>query len=135
MSAYFRKIFAVLFSVLVAIGSLFSGSGNLTKHDLTLEFGSNPSTGCTWVVSVDNEDVVEYSGNKYKADLSCPGVSGRGGTEYFYFDAVADGKATITMTYGHHWENGEVYRTVIVECESADSDIKVLNINDSAATV
>lgn len=131
MTAYFRRIFAVLIAVLTAIGSFFTGIGNAAKHDFTLELSSNPSTGCSWEVSIDNEDAVKLAGSKYKADLNLEGASGKGGTEYFYFDAVGDGKATATLTYGQQWKNDGIFRTVVVEFESANSKLKVLSINDS----
>lgn len=131
VSAYFRRIFAVLIAVFTAIGSFFTGIGNAAKHDFTLELSSNPSTGCSWEVSIDNENAVKFSGSRYKADLNLEGASGKGGTEYFYFDAAEDGKATVTLTYGHQWEDDGIFRTVVVELESANSKLTVLNISDS----
>lgn len=131
MNEFFRRIFAVLIAVFTAIGSLFTGIGNSAKHDFTLELSSNPSTGCSWEVSIDNEDAVKLSGSKYKDDLNLEGASGKGGKEFFYFDAVNDGKATITLTYGQQWKDDGIFRTVVVECESVNSKINVLSINDS----
>lgn len=131
MTAYFRRIFAVLIAVLTAIGSFFTGIGDTAKHDFTLELSSNPSTGCSWEVSIDNEDAVKLAGSKYKPDFNPMGLSGKGGTEYFYFDAAADGKATVTMTYGQQWDDDGIFRTVVVELESANGKLEVLSINDS----
>lgn len=131
MSAYFRRIFAIIIAVLTAIGSFFTGIGDSAKHDFTLELSSNPSTGCSWEVSIDNEDAVKLSGSKYKDDLNLDGASGKGGKESFFFDAVNDGKATITLTYGQQWKEDGIFRTVVVECESTGSKINVLSITDS----
>ena len=134
MALYLRRIFAVFIGILMAISSFLSGQIHFLNHDLTIELESNPSTGCTWVVEIDNKDVIKSSGSKY-TDSNRPGsvpVVGAAGTESFYFDAVSDGTATITFTYGRHWEGGSIFRTVVYECESKDSSIKVLNVTDSA---
>lgn len=133
MAQFFRRIFAIFIAIFTAIITMFSGPIQSNEHDLTVVLESNPSTGCSWVIEIDNEDVIKSSGSKY-TDPNRPGsipVVGAAGTEEFYFDAVSDGKATITFTYGQHWEGGSVFRTVVYECESMDSGIKVLNYTDS----
>lgn len=136
MALYLRRIFAVFIGIFMAISSFLSGQIHFLNHDLTIELESNPSTGCTWVVEIDNKDVIKSSGSKYTDPYKAPGsvpVVGAAGTETFYFDAVSDGTATITFTYGRHWEGGSIFRTVVYKCESKDSSIKVLNVTDSAA--
>lgn len=132
MTAFFKKAFAVFVAILAAISSLFTAGINAKRHDLTVELSSNPSTGCSWEVSIDNEDVIKLSDRTHRDPINIEGVSGKPGTDVFYFDAVADGKATITLTYGQQWKEDGVFRTVVYECESKDSSIKVLNVTDSA---
>lgn len=131
MSAFFKKAFAVFIAIFTAISSFFTAGINAKKHDLTVELSSNPSTGCSWELVIDNEDVIKCSDRKYKDPVNIWGAAGKSGTETFYFDAVSDGKATITLTYGQQWKEDGIFRTVVYECESKDSKITVLNVVDS----
>lgn len=131
MASYLRRFFAVFVGIFMAISSFLSGQIHFLNHDLTVELNSNPSTGCSWEVVIDNEDAVKLADRKYRNPINIEGISGKPGTDIFYFDAVADGKATVTFTYGQQWKEDGVVRTIVYECESKDSAIMVLNITDS----
>ena len=134
MSEFFKKVFAVFIAVFTAISAFITGSINVQKHDLAIKLDSNPSTGYSWVVELDKEGIIKESGSYYSSRPHIGNLSGAGGTDTFYFDAVSDGKVNITLTYAQHWENGNVARTVVYECLSEGGKIKVLNITDSAET-
>lgn len=131
MSEFFKKVFAVLIAAFTAFSSLITGAINFQKHDLVIKLECNPSTGCSWLVEVDNEDVVKKNGSHYVQDFSLPGEAGVGGEESFYFDAGKDGEAKITMTYGQHWDGGSLFRTVIYTVSCKDGKLTVINTEDS----
>lgn len=132
MSEFFKKAFAVFIAIFTAISSFITGAINIQKHDLAIKLSSNPSTGCSWLVEIDNEDVVIDCGSKYVADPTRPNVAGAGGHETFYFDAAADGEAAITLTYGQHWDGGSIFRTVVYKVTVTDGKLEVTDIIDSA---
>lgn len=127
MSAFFKRFFAVIVAAFTAFASLLSGSIEAQKHDLVIELSSNPPTGCSWVVEIDNENVVRSAGSKYIQKFSAVPVSGAGGTEKFFFDAVSDGEAVITFTYGQHWDGGQNFTKVIYRCVSKGGKITVVD--------
>ncbi len=132
MSEFFKKVFAVFIAVFTAISSFITGSINIQKHDLAIKLDSNPSTGYSWVVELDKEGVIKESGSHYADRPHIGNLAGAGGTETFYFDAVSDGKVNITLTYGRHWEGGDIARTIVYECLCENGSIKVLSVKDSA---
>lgn len=117
-------------ALVVAIASFFSGLGT-GGHDFVVKLDSNPSTGCSWEVEVSDESVIKFSESKYQDSFNPSGASGKGGTERFFFDAVGDGTAVITLTYGQQWKEDGVFRTVTYECESKDGKITVLSFSDT----
>ena len=133
MSAFFKRFFAVIVAAFTAFASLLSVSIEAQKHDLVIDLSSNPSTGCSWVVEIDNESVIKAAGSKYIQKFSAIPVSGAGGTEKFFFDAVSDGEAVITFTYGQHWEGGQIFTKVIYRCVSKGGKISVVDSTETAA--
>lgn len=132
MSEFFKKVFAVLVAVFAAISSFITGAANIQKHDLSITLSANPTTGCSWVVEIDNKDVIKESGSNYVQTPALPGMAGVGGNETFYFDAGKDGEAKITMVYGQHWDGGSIFRTVVYTVVCKDGKLNVTNTVDSA---
>ena len=71
---------------------------------LIIELDSNPSTGYTWEISVIDERILKKSGDpEFKPASSTP-MPGQGGTQIFYFEAVAPGTTTLTLIYHRPFE-------------------------------
>lgn len=84
----------------------FSTAQAVQVHQLVvLELPENPSTGFTWHASVTPEAALQLSRDYYLADQ--PALPGSGGTHYFVYEALASGRAVITVQYGRWWEGGE----------------------------
>jgi len=65
---------------------------------------SNPSTGYQWqLANVTDQNVVRLVGTEYIA----PEVAllGAGGKQIFTFEALREGKTTVTLEYVRPWEN------------------------------
>ena len=111
-------VISIAILVLLAVGCGKDGTAKTVSSDrvyLTLE--SNPTTGCTWMVTVQDNGVAEYVGSKYvqdEAPASPSGeqIAGRGGQETFEFRCLKAGDATVTLKYGHAWTENEIYRTL-----------------------
>ncbi len=127
MSGIFQKIVSFFMALVAAISSFFAGLGT-GGHDLVVKLDSNPSTGYSWEVEVSDENVIKFCESEYRDAFNPDGVAGKGGTERFFFDAVSDGTAAITFTYGQHWKADGIVKTVVYECESKDGKITVLNV-------
>ena len=92
---------------------------------------ANPSTGYNWVVSVDDPKVVAYNGNKeagcQDSATTSDGLTvvsvGSGCNYTYYFKAIAEGKATVTMKYMRSWDSSSVVSnkqtTVVVTSANA----------------
>ena len=111
-------VISIAILVLLAVGCGKDSAAKTVNSDrvyLTLE--SNPTTGCTWMVTVQDNGVAEYVGSKYVQDeaLASPSgeqIVGRGGQETFEFRCLKAGDATVTLKYGHAWAENEIYRTL-----------------------
>ena len=111
-------VISIAFLLVLAVGCGKDGSDKVIVSDrVYLTLDSNPTTGCTWIITVHDNGVAEYIGSKYvqdEAPASPSGeqIAGRGGQETFEFKCLKAGDATITLKYGHAWATDEVYRTV-----------------------
>lgn len=91
---------------------------NATKGS-TFEFKleANSTTGYTWQVYIDDEEIVELTGDEYECDD--PEVTGSGGITTLTFKALKEGETTVTLEYARDWEGGEVDKSkeikVVVE--------------------
>ena len=111
-------IISIAFLLVLAAGCNKDGTQKDVATDrvyFTLE--SNPTTGCTWMVTVKDTDIVEYIGSNYIQDpapASANGeqIAGRGGYETFEFKCLKAGDASVTLRYGHAWAENEIYRTL-----------------------
>lgn len=133
MSEYFKKAFSALAIVMVFIFSILSTSLTSQQHGFTVYLDNNATVeDCTWLVEIDKKDIVTQSGS---GNIINPVTNDNSSIDVFYFDAVADGTATITLTYGQHKDGGTIFRTVVYSCESKDGAIKATLVDDSAKNV
>lgn len=72
---------------------------------------SNPSTGFSWNVSVDNPSVVEYVGALGCVVPPPVGIVGAGCNETFGFRAISAGATVIRMRYLRSWEANSTVQT------------------------
>ena len=111
-------VISIAVLVLLAVGCAKDGAEKPVASDrVYLTLDSNPTTGCTWMVTVQDNGVAEYIGSKYvqdEAPASANGeqIAGRGGQETFEFKCLKAGDATVTLKYGHAWAENEIYRTL-----------------------
>ena len=63
---------------------------------------SNPSTGFSWVVDIENPEIVQMLSKSYVANKS--GRMGVGGDTRWVFQADGVGKSNITFSYQRQWE-------------------------------
>jgi predicted secreted protein len=96
----------------------FSTQKNIVKDvelvqpgSLTVNLGSNPTTGFQWTESAAISDpaVIRQVSHTYVAPQTSgdPPLVGAGGKEVWVFNSLKTGTTTISMSYGRPWENGE----------------------------
>lgn len=104
-----------------------SGSGDIDSLPGTLNatkgstFGfkleANPTTGYTWQVYIEDEEIVKLAGNEYDPDDAQ--ADGSGGLTTLTFKALEKGETKVKIEYARDWEGGEVDKTkeitIIVE--------------------
>ena len=78
----------------------------------TVTLCSNASTGLRWteLAEIGDQTVVEQVDHKYVAlseEGKKPPPPGTPGEEVWTFNALKQGKSTISMEYGQPWESGE----------------------------
>ena len=78
-----------------------------SQIDLTLP--SNPTTGCTWSVKVEDENIATYLGSDYEPHSNPKGMVGVGGEEVLHFRTQNPGTTKVYLSYGHAWAEDEVY--------------------------
>lgn len=110
-----KKLPVVLASLLAVC--LVAGCGGETKSytdpsktiavsvggEFSLALDSNPTTGYSWQETHDAA-LLSLMEDRYQADQKAPGLVGAGGTQYFRFKALKQGKTQITLTYKRSWE-------------------------------
>ena len=93
-------------TVKVTKGSMF---------EISLE--ANPTTGYTWQVYFEDEEVLEFAGSDHEVDN--PDVDGSGGVTTLIFKALEKGETRVTLEYAQNWEGGDTDKTreitVVVE--------------------
>jgi predicted secreted protein len=143
MAAVLSKIISLIMTALIALfPSVFAPittdkAYQIEDQKLYVILDSNPSTGCTWELENSNSAVIACDYSYYKAttklDSSSKGLIGVGGHDVFVFNAVSEGTATLTFTYGQHWTGGTNYTVATFNCAvSADGTISVVSYDISA---
>ena len=68
-----------------------------------INIAENPTTGYTWHMNVDNDELVEVVVDEFTAP-NAEGVVGAGGMHTWIIDAVDQGIVTMTFEYYRDWE-------------------------------
>lgn len=111
-------VISIAVLMVLAVGCGKDESAKMVASDrVYLTLDSNPTTGCTWMVTVQDNGVAEYIGSTYvqdEAPASPSGeqIAGRGGKETLEFKCLKAGDATVVLKYGHAWAADEIYRTL-----------------------
>jgi predicted secreted protein len=107
----FKKIL-ILISVLLVLGLSACSSGTdqpgITFQDKTASvvLEESPTTGYTWAVSIDNENIVSLKDDSYK-QTGDKNLDGAGGVHRYVFQANSPGTAVVTFELGQQWSGGE----------------------------
>ncbi len=116
-------IFAVIFVALFTVacggegepGSYADPSQAIqvkSGDEFVIALESNPTTGYSWEESSDSA-MVELLKTDYKPDDADEGVTGSGGTDHFTYKALQAGETKIELTYGQHWDGGDVEEPLV----------------------
>lgn len=89
---------------------------------LVVELEANPSTGYSWVVTVEGTAVTHSKMESIATEKNMPGAPV---TERHTFDVNNTGKAKITFEYERIWESGRPLRTIVYEV-SVGEDLKLV---------
>jgi len=91
-----------------------SGNAFAVGESFNVTAYSNPSTGYSWNVSVDNPSIVSYVGNLGCAVPPPAGLVGAGCNDTFGFKALSVGATEIRMRYLRPWEANSTVQTMNV---------------------
>lgn len=92
-------------------------------QSLELSLASNPSTGFSWQYFPDfDSSVLMETGHEFRGESD---LIGAGGREYWTFQAVGPGSATLSLAYMRPWESRLPEKTFKLEV-SVTPQIKVL---------
>ncbi|MBQ6267699.1 MAG: protease inhibitor I42 family protein [Clostridia bacterium] len=112
MAAILQKIVAFFTAILVLLGILHPGTGQLNENEgyeidgatVTFHFLANPTTGYDWTVTQEG-DALTLTEEHYTQDPAPPGFGGVGGVKYYTLTAGHAGSATLRFVYGRSWED------------------------------
>lgn len=74
---------------------------------LTVELGSNPTTGYSWGEQTANSDPALIKQVQHRRIPPEVKRSGAGGLQTWTFETLKPGVATLNFSYGRPWEGGE----------------------------
>ena len=107
-----KKVLFALFVLFAAFAFVSCASSKKTgSNEVTLELESNPTTGCSWMVKVEDESIAVYEGNEYTPNENPGGMVGVGGVDTLTFKLLKQGTTKVQLNYGHAWASDEVYGT------------------------
>ena len=75
----------------------------IVNQEFVLALDSNPTTGYDWHESFD-QSALKLIEKTYQAKQTATPMAGSRGTDYFHFQALKAGTASITLTYYRAWE-------------------------------
>ena len=75
-------------------------------NSVDLYFPANPTTGYSWTVEVEDEDIIAVE-EQYFEDSHAVGMTGVGGTQWFHFDGLKEGNTSVKISYQRPWEENE----------------------------
>ncbi len=103
-------VFAVF--ALVSCASTGTAKKSARSDEVYLTLESNPTTGCTWSVEVEDESIAKFVDSHYIQNDNPGGMVGVGGHETLTFKCLKQGETKVELNYGHAWNANEVYQTL-----------------------
>lgn len=94
-----KRICLILLIVFAALFVLLLGICLNKQRKITISLASNPSTGYSWSYKMSKEGIVKLIASKYQEDKHDSNMVGVGGKEFYTFEALKEGKVTITFIY------------------------------------
>ena len=141
MKAIFEKLIALFLALFSALGiglktpgePVLKPTGNdiyaVDGSKVTFAFSSNPTTGYTWEAKQDGASVKQAK-DWYEADPEASGkvaMAGRGGTQYYIYEAVSAGGTTLTFNYLRPWETEGPIKSYVVKV-TVDQSLKITDV-------
>lgn len=119
MHSIIQKILGFLMSILAFFGLVKAPAPDPVPFEVkgstvAFAFDSNPTTGYGWTYALEG-DCIRVERDEYVQDPALPGMAGVGGTQYYTFEAVREGTATVTFTYARAWEQTDADRVITAE--------------------
>lgn len=111
-----------LMLALLAVPAL-AEEGNAPSEPVVTLAG-NPTTGYTWMVTVEDEDIIAVVDEGFAANETEENMTGAGGYQRFTFEGKAEGYTTVTFAYGRSWETEAPAYTLTYDL-SVSSDLAV----------
>ncbi len=79
------------------------------SDEVSVSLSSNPTTGSSWTVEIEDEKVAVLQKDEYKADKASSNLLGSGGNQILTFKLLKPGETKITLTYGQNWSGGGIW--------------------------
>ena len=76
-------------------------------YKLTVDLGSNPTTGFSWGENDTNSQPLVVKQVKHERTGAKNPMPGAGGSQIWTFEALKTGTAILDFSYGRPWEGGE----------------------------
>ena len=124
MSTYFSRIISFFMTVIAFLFPWISFDN--TDADLTVALDANATTGFSWSYEIEDPSVLVLTDSEYVEDAHEPMMTGVGGTQYYYFDALSDGETDITFVYSQPWEGGSMGKTVVYTVTVSGDDVSFI---------
>ncbi len=84
---------------------------NVVKgENIEIELEENVTTGCTWHVTIENEDIVKLDSDEY-VDINDEDLAGAAGLHIWNFKALSEGSTKVTFELYQSWNPENVYET------------------------
>lgn len=96
-----------LFGTTACTSAALSPGASSQNRNTTVVLDENPTTGYTWTFTIDRQDILALSSDKYIQNKTDPKLVGVGGQHTYVFEAKAPGTATITFELGQQWAGGQ----------------------------
>ena len=86
---------------------------------LYVTLSANATTGYAWVCNIADESVIALLGEGYTVDSHAdPAMTGVGGAQHFFFNALSAGESEIVLRYKQTWmedsEDGDLCTFMVV---------------------
>lgn len=106
---------AIVLAVFAFVGCTNVRISKPSSSQIDLTLPSNPTTGCSWSVKIEDENIAEYLGSDYEPHSNPGGMVGVGGDETLHFRTMNPGVTKVYLSYGHAWNPDEVYTKYTAE--------------------